>query len=287
MRKLLILCVLLLPLQLRAQEADTLNVQVDTLNVQADSLNAMTDSLLFASDTVLTHRDSVKLIVEERVHEIVNKENFKPRVLVATGAVLTLGAIGVDNKWYHENLNSPMKRAADYLRDKYGRTHIDDVAQYVPMAAYLGLGYIPSVPNKHSGTERFMAAATSAAIMAALVNGLKYSVGKLRPDESTSNSFPSGHTATAFTGAELIMMEYGGWYGVGAYVVAGGVGLCRIYNNRHWFSDVLGGAAIGVLSAHAAYWLLPAERRLFKMEDKQSQLVVVPTGTGLSLAYAF
>ena len=67
--------------------------------------------------------------------------------------------------------------------------------------------------------------------------------------------------------------------------------LPRVYHERHWVNDVLGGAAVGILSAQAAYWLLPAERRLFGLENKDLSLLAVPytdgRSTGLSLAMRF
>lgn len=50
-------------------------------------------------------------------------------------------------------------------------------------------------------------------------------------------------------GAELVRIEYGGWYGAGAYAVAAGVGFMRMYNGRHWLHDVVAGAGVGILSA--------------------------------------
>ena len=65
---------------------------------------------------------------------------------------------------------------------------------------------------------------------------------------------------TAFMGAEILRREYGEEYpgiAIAGYTVATGVGLMRIYNNRHWASDVLAGAGIGILSASLTYWLAP------------------------------
>lgn len=87
-----------------------------------------------------------------------------------------------------------------------------------------------------------------------------------RPDGSSRNSFPSGHTATAFVGAELLRREYwevSPWIGVAGYAVAAGTGFFRMYNNRHWLTDVLSGAGIGILSVEAAYWLYPTISKTF------------------------
>ena len=73
------------------------------------------------------------------------------------------------------------------------------------------------------------------------------------------NSFPSGHTFTAFTGAEILRREYGEeypWIAVAGYAVAVTVAAMRVYNNRHWLGDVCAGAGLGILSVTLAYWAL-------------------------------
>ena len=67
-------------------------------------------------------------------------------------------------------------------------------------------------------------------------------------------SFPSGHTITAFAFASTVTREsqfwwpHATWYvGTAFYGGATLVGLSRIYNNQHWTSDVMAGAAIGTL----------------------------------------
>lgn len=91
------------------------------------------------------------------------------------------------------------------------------------------------------------------------LNAFKYGFAKERPDNSTRNSFPSGHTFTAFVGAEVLRREYGKeypWIAVAGYTVATIVGIMRIYNNRHWAGDVLAGAGLGILSTTLVYWVL-------------------------------
>lgn len=135
--------------------------------------------------------------------------------------------------------------------------HYDDYLQYAPAAVMIGLkagGY-----ESRSSWERMVVSdAVSAAVMATAVNGLKYSVGRLRPDGSRYNSFPSGHTATAFMSATMLHKEYGwrsSWFSIGGYTAAALTGVSRIMNNRHWMSDVVAGAAIGIGSVHLGYFL--------------------------------
>ena len=69
-------------------------------------------------------------------------------------------------------------------------------------------------------------------------------------------SFPSGHTTAAFAAAAAVSAETSRWYpqltyfGIGPVLYAGAaaVGLSRMYNNRHWASDVITGAMIGTFA---------------------------------------
>ena len=168
---------------------------------------------------------------------------------------------------------------------------IDDYAQYLPVAANLGLRFT-GLPARHSFREQVATTATATVIMGSLCYGMKHIVSERRPDGTSYDAFPSGHSAKAFMGAELVRMEYGTWPGVAAYAVAVGVGVLRVVNDRHWTHDILAGAGIGILSAQAAYWLLPLERRLLGWDkQKGATLTVVPITDGraasLSLSLQF
>ena len=94
-------------------------------------------------------------------------------------------------------------------------------------------------------------------LMLASVTVLKNATHILRPDSSAYTSFPSGHTAQAFAAATLLSEEYGyryKWVPYLAYGLASTVGLLRIANNKHYISDVLVAAGIGILSTKVAYW---------------------------------
>lgn len=159
----------------------------------------------------------------------------------------------------------------------------DDVLQYVPMAAAVGLDYCGPTAH-HPLRERIAVTATSYAALTAVAGTLKLTVREVRPDGSDSRSFPSGHAARAFAGAELVRSEYGWPAGLGAYAVAAGVGALRIAGDHHYAHDVLAGAAIGVLSARLAYWVLPLERKLFGWEEKGVAFSALPTYDGTTRA---
>jgi membrane-associated phospholipid phosphatase len=88
-----------------------------------------------------------------------------------------------------------------------------------------------------------------------LVNILKYSTQVLRPDGSAKNSFPSGHTSFAFTLAEVLHQEYKDkpFIYISGYALATTVGAMRILNNKHWFTDVMVGAGIGMAATKLIY----------------------------------
>ena len=164
-------------------------------------------------------------------------------------------AIKGDKAMFRVN-NKDGKKNTQLLTDF--KTGIDDYTQYFGPALTVGLklgGY-----EGRSDWPRLLASAgMSYGIMAALVNGIKYTAKEMRPDGSQANSWPSGHTATSFVGATLLHKEYGltrsPWFSVAGYGVATATGVMRVLNNRHWVSDVMSGAGIGIISTELGYAL--------------------------------
>lgn len=195
--------------------------------------------------------------------------NYK---LILPISFFMIGAWGTRNNWLRST-NHNVKNRLSVLR-KNAYFHADDYIQYLPVAAHIGLG-MAGVESKHTLKERTIITATSYLAMGIMVNGLKLAVNEMRPDFSKRNSFPSGHTATAFMGAELVRLEYGNGYGTGAYAIATGIAFLRLYNNRHWLNDVIAGAGIGILSAHIGHCMLPITRKLFERSKRKSSVVAV------------
>lgn len=96
--------------------------------------------------------------------------------------------------------------------------------------------------------EGFKQFAKAFIVNMATTQGLKMVVHERRPTGTADDSFPSGHTASAFGGAGFIQMRYGWKYGIPAYLAAGFVGYSRVEAKAHRVHDVLAGAAIGVAS---------------------------------------
>ena len=88
----------------------------------------------------------------------------------------------------------------------------------------------------------------SLAMSEALTQTLKYTTRRERPDGSGKNSFPSGHAADTFAFATALERHLGWKYAVPAYVFASYVAISRLPANRHWFSDAVFGAAVGIIA---------------------------------------
>lgn len=141
------------------------------------------------------------------------------------------------------------------------KTSVDDYLQYAPAAAAYALDAF-GVKGQHRLWPKTIMLMKSELVMVAIVFPLKHIVGMPRPDTGARDAFPSGHTAQAFAAATFFHKEYGHlsiWYSIGAYTIASSVGAMRVLNDRHWASDVLAGAGIGIL---ATTWLIsPIQKR--------------------------
>ncbi|GLS82699.1 phosphatase PAP2 family protein [Paraferrimonas haliotis] len=128
-------------------------------------------------------------------------------------------------------------------------TEVGDVLQIaLPAGALVGSLWIG---DKEGAWQLTKGVATTVVA----THSLKLGFGKLRPDASTHNSFPSGHTSAAFSGAAFLHHRYGNAWAIPAYGAASFVGASRLYANRHYLDDVISGASIAVFSS--LYWTSP------------------------------
>ena len=215
---------------------------------------------------------------------------IKPLQLIVLSALIGVGIIGLESDW----LKYQNREVRDELQENIDRRlTVDDFTQYAPTAVAYGLN-LCGIKGRHSYADLTMILGTTGILMGVSVNTLKAVTRVERPDGSTRNSFPSGHTATAFMGAELLRREYwdvSPWIGITGYAVAAGTGFFRMYNNRHWLTDVLAGAGIGILSVQAAYWLYPTVHKALFRKQCLKNTYIVPylsdTGKGLSCTVTF
>jgi membrane-associated phospholipid phosphatase len=131
---------------------------------------------------------------------------------------------------------------------------------------------------------------TSLALAGGMVTVAKFVVGRSRPSGlahdaddfapfSGNSSAPSGHTAMAFALAASLSDEiHNPWAGVALYTAAAGTAWSRVNDNAHWASDVIAGAAVGIVSAK----FINGRIRLFGM----SSPLVRPTADGIALSWS-
>ena len=246
-----------------------------------------------ASDSNYTNMEPLKLTTPELKAELTlnSTSNYRPELELPMSSKGTSRTVGLDFRWKHTNDGvKPFKvmddltfvgvplflagwavkgdKAMFRVNNKEGKantqlltdfkTTIDDYTQYFGPAMTVGLK-LGGYEGRSDWSRLLASAAMSYGIMAALVNGIKYTAKEMRPDGSQANSWPSGHTATSFVGATLLHKEYGltrsPWFSVAGYGVATATGVMRVLNNRHWISDVMSGAGIGIMSTELGYAL--------------------------------
>ncbi|OXA93182.1 PA-phosphatase [Flavobacterium hercynium] len=224
-------------------------------------------SLIYGQNTV---NDTI--IVQDTLSNL--KFNYKQ--LIIPGVLVSYGVIGLESdqlKGYNSDIKKEVNEDIDH------KISIDDFSQWAPAVSVYSLNAF-GVKGKHNLKDRSIILASSYLMMSATVFALKGITKVERPDGSSNNSFPSGHTATAFAGAEFMYQEYKDqsiWYGIAGYAVATGTGLFRMYNDRHWLTDVVAGAGIGILSTKAAYWMYPfLQHKVFKssIENKTTSMIM-------------
>jgi membrane-associated phospholipid phosphatase len=226
--------------------------------------------LVCATQNILAQHDSVKLKARSVII---------PSILISYGIGGTYTEIG---KRSNRNVQSALYTAGQ-------STHVDDYLALAPTAAVYGLNLV-GLKGKHNFKDRTVLIGTSYTLLLPVVLGTKKMSGILRPDGSEYTSFPSGHTAYAFASAEFLRLEYqdiSPWYGIAGYSVATATAGLRMYNNRHWLSDVAAGAGLGILSTQAAYWMHPwLSKHIFK-EKKTSTVSLLPQVTPTQVSIAF
>ncbi len=220
-------------------------------------------------------KDSIK---KKAVQEL----KFSTKQLIIPSILFTYGIVAIESD-YLKLINTELRNELKENIDE--KITMDDFTQYFPAASVYVFNNV-GVAGKHNLKDRSIILATSYLLMAGSVTGLKDLTEIERPDGSANNSFPSGHTATAFSGAEFLWQEYKDvnvWYGISGYAIAAGTGFFRIYNGRHWLSDVAMGAGIGIMSTKIAYWVFPYVQKHFFKSRKEVGAIITPFYNGNQL----
>ncbi len=209
--------------------------------------------------------------------------SWKP-VVIPT-AMITYGVLATSNGWLKQ-INEEAQQQIYLNRGNQDPIHIDDYTIFAPAVAVFGLK-IAGVQAKHNFVDCGLLYAMSNVIANGVVFATKEISNIDRPDGSNDLSFPSGHTAAAFVSAEFLRQEYkhvSPWIGAAGYVVAAGTGFLRIYNNKHWFNDVIAGAGVGILSTRLSYYLYPKLKNLI-IRKASSSVAFMPTYNGQMVGF--
>ncbi len=128
---------------------------------------------------------------------------------------------------------------ADFDKDRQA----DILMLALPASAYL----LTLTENDDEGTWQLARSLGLSAISTLALNAV---IDDTSPNRKSDDAFPSGHATIAFSSAAFIQRRYGWKKGIPAYVVAAYVGWLRVETDDHDTADVLGGAAVGILSSY-------------------------------------
>ncbi len=248
-----------------AQQDSVYTIVEDSLSSNdSDVVVLLEDTLLNAAVDTLT----IAPLAETTGIEPLLKE---PNPIKASVLIVPVGMM-IHGLWIKgtSGLYSSVKIKED--RDRlfpHFSTQVDDYMQYIPAVAAYATGFFPGAQAKHAHGRRLWMLVQAQVFTSLGVLALKHYTNELRPNGEDAHSFPSGHTAQAFMGATFFDMEYPGQMRgvkVGLYAMAGLTGALAVMNDRHWGSDVLFGAGLGMLSVRMLFW----SEHYFKQKKRKS-----------------
>jgi membrane-associated phospholipid phosphatase len=204
---------------------------------------------------ILISQDSLAESGMDSIPETSNQKAryFKPSAIIVPSAFLVYGCLkpvvpaieNLDNK-IMENVRT---NHPDF------NTTVDDYLQWVPSASIYAMDGL-KVKTKHTFIEHLAIDAGSIIITGGAGFIMRKISGNMEVYNSNGSQFPSGHTANAFRGAEIVFQELKDTHRVlsySGYLVASAVGILRIYNKEHYLTEVLAGAGLGILSTKLTY----------------------------------
>lgn len=199
-----------------------------------------------------------------------NQNPFLPSILPLS--LITAGC-AISGSGFEKDLQADIRHAAgeDFS------FKADDYLAHVPMAEIyiFDLMGIKAENRFYERSKNVFLANLSSQI---IVQSLKYTTDKLRPDGEDRESFPSNHTNIAFTNAAVLFHEYknsNSFIAYGGFGFAAATGALRILNNKHWTGDVLAGAGIGMLCADLVYRFEPF-KRIDSTDRNDKMIAIIP-----------
>lgn len=208
------------------------------------------------------------------------KKNIVPLSLLATGILLS-------DSSFEKSLQNTTQ---DWLGNDF-KSSIDDYTRFVPIVQMYAAD-VAGVKAKHHWFDQTKNATVSIVLTDIITNLLKKNIYKMRPNNFNEKSFPSGHTSLAFTSGTILYEEFKdtntllAYSGYGFSALTGGL---RMANNKHYLSDVLAGAGLGILITKLVYEFdyLFAWNPFLKSKDVSLQPVYNEGNVGLYFSKTF
>ncbi|MGF7025021.1 phosphatase PAP2 family protein [Sphingobacterium siyangense] len=204
----------------------------------------------------------------------VNRPNYNKYILPSASI-----AYGAASFMVHNIRDVDFITRNQILHEKPRKTNLDNFTQYFPAALAIGIN-LTGYQGMHDPRRSILLYGATQFIAAAIVVPTKRIIRSERPDGSNRLSFPSGHAATAFSSAHFLFREYRSknfWLSISGYPFAFFTGIYRLVNNKHWVSDVVAGAGVGIFSTEIAYWIYPKMEKMFFSKNKKRRSAVFPT----------
>ena len=218
-------------------------------------------SFLLFNLTCFSQSDTLRL-QQKHANRAFLKVAALPVGIVVTGVIMDKGSIRKPIQYELQNSLNGF------------RTHIDDYIQYAPIAE-LYMADLVGIKSKHNPWVQTKYLIISELITGGVCHTLKRVMYHRRPD-GTRYSFPSGHTSQSFVAATVLYEEFKDTNKMLAYsgfLFSTATGVLRVVNNKHWVSDVLTGAGIGIVVTELVYHLRPFKNR---SANKSKKLVILP-----------
>ncbi len=225
--------------------------------------------LVFVAVFFLIHNANSQLVDSTKVVQKEDKLSYKhfilPTALITSGLLLK-----------RTPTNDKLQTDIIKILGEEFDTETENYFQFAPILQVYGGRYLGFEP-KNNVKQQTVNIVLANAITGAIVVTGKHSFLETRPNGRDNFSFPSGHTATAFTNATLLFYEYKDsniWYASSGYLFAATTGFFRIAKNKHYTSDVLAGAGIGICVGLAvSYW---SPFKSFSIGKNKTHTIIYP-----------
>jgi hypothetical protein len=210
------------------------------------------NTTVFNAQTVVVKNDTLEIVstVKIKKERTLLHKSIVPLSLIGVG-------LAINNSQFEKNLETDL---LDAVGPNY-QTSVDDYLMFVPIAQmYAADAFGMKAKNHWFDQTKYLF--ISNIISTGISELLKSTITKTRPD-GEPESFPSGHSTIAFTNAAVLQNEFQETsvvYAYSGYAFATATGVFRMLNGKHYLSDVLVGAGIGIMVTQLVYHFEPFKK---------------------------